>query len=264
MYGFPRRSSGTKIIIKTPREITIMRKSAEISALALKHAGEMVKPGVTTWEINRAIGEFIKNRGAKASFRGLYGFPGNACISINDELIHGIPARKRTLCKGDIVSIDVGANKDGYHGDNAMTFYCGGEEACSKEAIKLVRTCEQSLQNAIVQCVSGNRVGDISNAIQQTLEGAGYFIPEDYFGHGVGRDLHEDPNVSNFGKPGRGPRLTPGMTIAIEPMVCESTKKTKVMRDKWTVVEGNGNLTAHFEHTILITKDEPLVMTKLV
>jgi methionyl aminopeptidase len=263
MIGFPRRRAGTKIIIKTPREITIMRKSAEISALALQCAGEMVKPGVSTWEINRAIGEFIKKRGAKASFRGLYGFPGNACISINEELIHGIPAKKRYLREGDIVSIDVGACKDGYHGDNSATFVCGGIESASAETRRIVETCEQALYEAIAQAVSGNRIGDIANAIQRRLEGSGYFVPEDYFGHGVGRDLHEDPNVPNFGEPGRGPRLTPGMTLAIEPMLLSTTKKVRILRDKWTVIEGNGNPAAHFEHTVLVTKDEPLVMTKL-
>ncbi|MCL1831397.1 MAG: type I methionyl aminopeptidase [Oscillospiraceae bacterium] len=261
MIGFPRRRNGSRIIIKTPREITIMRKSAEISALALKHAGELIVPGMSTWELNREIGNFIKNRGAKASFRGLYGYPGNACISINEELIHGIPSKRRYLKEGDIVSIDVGACKDGYHGDNAATFFCGEVAQRTRD---LVQTCEKSLDDAIAQAYSGNRIGDIAHAIQTRLEGGGYYIPEDYFGHGVGRDLHEDPSVPNFGEAGRGPRLTPGMTLAIEPMVNASTRETKILRDKWTVVEGNGKLSAHCEHTILITKDEPLVMTKLV
>jgi methionyl aminopeptidase len=256
-----------RIVIKTPREITLMRKSAEISALALQYAGEMIKPGISTWELNRMIGEFIAKRGAKPSFRGLYGFSGNACISINEELIHGIPAKKRFLRVGDVVSVDVGACKDGYHGDNAATFICGGacdgSESCD-DSRKIVETCRQSLCDAIAQCYSGNRIGDISNAIQQRIESGGYFIPEDYLGHGVGRDLHEDPSVPNIGVPGRGPRLTPGMTLAIEPMLLSTTKKTKILRDGWTVVEGNGNLAAHFEHTVLITKEEPLVMTKLV
>jgi methionyl aminopeptidase len=246
-----------------------MRKSAEISALALAKAGDMIRPGATTWDINRVIGEFIKNRGAKPSFRGLYGYPGNACISINEELIHGIPAKRRFLREGDIVSVDVGAFKDGYHGDNAATFFCGSADFWAssdkqvQEAKSLVQTCEAALYDAIGQAVNGNRIGDMSNAIQLRLEGGGYFVPEDYLGHGIGRELHEDPNIPNHGPPGRGPRLTPGMTLAIEPMVCSTTDKTKILRDKWTVVEGNGNLAAHFEHTILITKDEPLIMTKL-
>jgi methionyl aminopeptidase len=237
-----------------------MRKSGEISALALKSVEELIVPGVTTWELNRVIGDFIKRRGAKPSFRGLYGFPGNACISINEELIHGIPAKKRYLREGDIVSIDVGACKDGYHGDNAATFVCG---EVSQEAATIVRTCEQALYDAIAAAHSGNRIGDMANAIQTRLQGGGYFVPEDYFGHGVGRELHEDPNIPNFGVPGRGPRLTPGMTLAVEPMLLSTTEKVKILRDKWTVVEANGNLAAHFEHTILITKNEPLIMTRL-
>ena len=237
-----------------------MMRASEVSALALQNAGDNISPGVSTWELNRIIGEFIKKRGARPSFKGLYGFPGNACISINEELIHGIPSRKRYICEGDIISIDVGAYKDGYHGDNAATFVCGG---ISETAKRLLRVSEQALVDAIKQCHSGNRVGDISNAIQTCCESNGYFIPEDYFGHGVGKDLHEDPNIPNFGEAGRGPRLTPGMTIAIEPMVNSTTKKTKTLRDEWTVVEGNGNLTAHFEHTVLITTGEPVVMTKL-
>ncbi|MCL2755068.1 MAG: type I methionyl aminopeptidase [Oscillospiraceae bacterium] len=262
MFGFPRRREGTKIIIKTPREVSLMRKSSEISALALKHAGGLVKPGITTWEINRVIGEFIKNRGAKPSFRGLYGFPGNACISVNDELIHGVPDRKRYIRQGDIVTIDVGACKDGYHGDNSATFMCG---EVSDNARRIVSECEKALYAAIEQCVSGNRIGDISNAIWQRISGGGYYTPEDFAGHGVGRDLHEDPNVPKEGlEAGRWPRITPIMTLAIEPMFLETTDKIKILRDGWTVVEKNGGLAAHFEHTVLITKNEPLVMTRLV
>jgi len=238
-----------------------MKRASEVSALALRHAGEMVSPGVSTWELNRVIGEFIKKKGAKPSFRGLYGFIGNACLSINEELIHGIPSRKRYLKEGDIISIDVGAYKDGYHGDNAATFACG---EVTEEARRLLSVGEQALDLAIEQSVAGNRIGDISNAVQTCCESNGYFIPEDYFGHGVGKDLHEDPNVPNFGAPGRGPRLTPGMTIAIEPMLNSTTKKTRILKDEWTVVEGNGNLAAHFEHTVLITSGEPIVMTRLM
>jgi methionyl aminopeptidase len=240
-----------------------MRHAGEISAGALKLAGELAVPGISTWELNREIGNFIKSKGAKPSFRGYEGFPGNACISINQELIHGIPSRKRYLREGDIVSVDVGAFKDGYHGDNAATFACGKLESLSELAMKLMRVGEQSLKDAIKQCYAGNRMGDISNAIQTCIEGAGFFIPEDFYGHGVGRDLHEDPNVPNFGKPGRGTRLIPGMTLAIEPMIHSTTKRYKMLRDDWTVVEGNGNLTAHFEHTVLITTGAPVILTKL-
>jgi methionyl aminopeptidase len=262
MLGFPRvKAVGRgRIIIKTPREIDLMMKACEVSAMALKLAGDMIVPGITTREIDRMIGEYIKKCGGKPSFKGLYGFVGNACISVNHELIHGIPSKKRFLRNGDIVSIDVGAFLGGYHGDNAATFSCG---EVSEAAVKLIRTTEQSLRDAVAQCYSGNRIGDISNVIQLQCEGNGYFIPEDYLGHGVGKDLHEDPSIPNHGPPGRGPRLTPGMTLAIEPMVCSTTKKTRVLPDKWTVVEANGNLAAHFEHTVLITSGEPIVMTKL-
>jgi len=261
MYGgFPRRVEKGRIVIKTPREIVLMQHAGEISALALQRAGELVVPGITTWEINREIGNLIKSKGAKPSFRGLYGFPGNACISINQELIHGIPSKKRYLREGDIVSIDVGAFKDGYHGDNSATFACGN---VSKGAAKIIRVGERALENAIFQCYAGNRIGDISFAIQSEVEGNGFFGPEDFHGHGVGRELHEDPNIPNFGKAGRGTRLVPGMTLAIEPMVHATTKKYRILRDEWTVVEGNGNLAAHFEHTVLITSGEPVVLTKL-
>jgi methionyl aminopeptidase len=220
----------------------------------------MIKPGVSTWELNRAIGEFIKKKGAIPSFRGYEGFPGNACISINEELIHGIASRKRYLREGDIVSVDIGAFKEGYHGDNSATFACG---AISSKARTLLNVGERALEAAIGQCYSGNRIGDISNAVQTCCESNGYFIPEDYLGHGIGRDLHEDPGIPNIGKAGRGPRLTPGMTLAIEPMLNSTTKKTYIMKDGWTVVEGNGNICAHFEHTVLITTGEPVVMTRL-
>ena len=261
MYGFPRRSTRQRrIIIKTPREINIMMKAGEISALALQHASEMISPGVSTWDISRAIGDFILRRGAKPSFKGLYDFPGNACISINAELIHGIPSKKRYLREGDIISIDVGACKDGYHGDNAATFACGEIPVKTQ---RLMSVTEQALSEAIKQAYAGNRIGDISNAIQTCCESNGYYVPEEYFGHGVGRELHEDPNVPNHGDAGRGPRLTPGMTIAIEPMFNSTTKKTKILSDEWTVVEGNMNPSAHFEHTVLITNNEPIIMTKL-
>jgi len=237
-----------------------MRHASEISALALKHAGDLIVPGITTWELDREIASFIKRKGARCSFKGYEGFPGNACISINQELIHGIPSKKRYLRAGDVVSIDVGACKDGYHGDNAATFACG---EISQGATKLIRAGEQALEAAIGQCYAGNRIGDISFAVQSCIEGLGYFLPEDFHGHGVGKDLHEDPNIPNVGKQGRGTRLVPGMTLAIEPMVHSTTKKYRILRDNWTVVEGNGNLAAHFEHTVLITTGEPVVLTKL-
>ncbi|MDR0222561.1 MAG: type I methionyl aminopeptidase [Oscillospiraceae bacterium] len=246
------------IVVKSPKEISIMLKSCEISALALEHAGSLVRSGISTWEIDRSLGNFIKSMGAKPSFKGLYGFPGNACISVNEELIHGIPSKKRVLKDGDIVSIDVGAFKDGFHGDNTATFAVG---EIAEKAKRLLEVTEQSLYEGIKQARAGNRVGDISGAIQTYCESRGFFVPKEYFGHGVGRSLHEDPNVPNYGKPGKGPRLTPGMTLAVEPMINSTTAKTKTLPDGWTVVEANGNLSAHFEHTVLITAGEPLIMT---
>ncbi|MCL2633769.1 MAG: type I methionyl aminopeptidase [Oscillospiraceae bacterium] len=251
------------ISIKSPKEISLMMKSCEISARALEFAGSIIRPGISTWEIDKALGEFIKSRGARPSFKGLYGFPGNACFSINDELIHGIPAKRRILKSGDIVSIDVGAFKSGFHGDNTRTFAVGGFDAIPENAQRLLEATEQSLYEGIKKAIPGNRVGDISNAIQTHIVSRGYFVPTDYFGHGIGKELHEDPNVPNSGKTGRGPRLTAGMTIAIEPMVTETTDKTHILSDDWTVVEANGGLCAHFEHTVLITAGEPLIMTKL-
>jgi len=233
-------------------------KACELSAQALKLAGSMVRPGISTFELDKAIGEFIRSKGGKPSFKGLYGFPGNACISVNEELIHGIPSRRRLLRNGDIVSIDVGAFLCGFHGDNTYTFAVG---EISDRAKRILQVTEECLYLGIKQAVSGNRVGDISSAIQKNCEDNGYFVPTEYFGHGVGKELHEDPNVPNSGKAGRGPRLTAGMTIAIEPMITETTIRTKILSDKWTVVEGNGNLSAHFEHTVLITAGEPVIMT---
>jgi len=246
------------IIIKTPREIPLMMKACELSAQALKLAGSMIRPGISTFELDKAIGEFIRSKGGKPSFKGLYGFPGNACISVNEELIHGVPSRKRLIRNGDIVSVDVGAYIGGFHGDNTYTFAVG---EISERAKRLLQVTEECLQAGIKKAVSGNRIGDISSAIQSHCENNGYYVPNEYFGHGVGKDLHEDPNVPNSGKAGRGPRLTAGMTLAIEPMLTETTVRTKILPDKWTVVEGNGNLSAHFEHTVLITAGEPIIMT---
>lgn len=246
------------IIVKTPREIPLIIKACELSAQALRLAGSMVRPGISTFELDKAIGEFIRSKGGKPSFKGLYGFPGNACISVNEELIHGIPSRRRLLKNGDIVSVDVGAFIGGYHGDNASTFPVG---TVSERAERISRITEESLYEGIKKAVIGNRVGDISGAIQNYCESRGYFVPREYHGHGVGKELHEDPNIPNFGKAGRGPRLTVGMTLAIEPMINETTARTKILSDEWTVVEGNGNLSAHFEHTVLVTAGEPLIMT---
>ncbi|MCL2638952.1 MAG: type I methionyl aminopeptidase [Oscillospiraceae bacterium] len=248
------------IVVKNAAELQKIRKACEISARVLRLAGEKVADGMSTWELNRIIGEFIHRHGAKPSFLNYRGFKGNACISVNHELIHGVPSKKRILRNGDIVSVDVGAHLDGWHGDNAATFKVG---EVSETAERLLRVTEESLFAAIKFALPGSRIGDISNAVQTYCESRGFYVVKEYIGHGIGRELHEAPDIPNFGKPGKGPRLTAGMTLCIEPMVNQSTPKTKVLNDNWTVVEANGNLCAHFEHTIAITEGQPIILTKL-
>ena len=247
------------VVLKTARELQLMQHACKISAQALELAGKAVKPGVSTYDIDALIHDFIVGAGAKPSFLGYGGFPASSCISINDEIIHGIPNRKRIIQNGDIVSIDVGAFIDGYHGDNAYTFAAGD---ISDEAKKLLEATEQSLYEAIKVAVAGNRIGDIGSAVSNYVEDRGFSVVREYVGHGVGRDLHEDPEVPNFGKAGHGVRLVPGMTIAIEPMINAGGKEVKRLDDKWTVVTADHSLSAHFEHTVLITADEPVIMTK--
>ena len=247
------------VVLKTARELQLMQHACKISAQALELAGKAVKPGVSTYDIDVLIHDFIVGDGAKPSFLGYGGFPASSCISINDEIIHGIPNRKRIIQNGDIVSIDVGAFIDGYHGDNAYTFAAGD---ISDEAKKLLEATEQSLYEAIKVAVAGNRIGDIGSAVSNYVEDRGFSVVREYVGHGVGRDLHEDPEVPNFGKAGHGVRLVPGMTIAIEPMINAGASQVKRLDDKWTVVTADHSLSAHFEHTVLITADGPVIMTK--
>ena len=234
-----------------------MREACIISARALKLAGEAVEPGVTTAEIDRRIRTYIESQGAVPSFLGYGGFPASACISINNEVIHGIPG-KRTVKAGDIVSVDVGAYFNGYHGDNAATFAAGD---ITPEAKALLDATQASLYEGIRAAKAGNRIGDIGAAVQRYVEVRGYSVVRQFVGHGVGTNLHEDPSVPNFGTPGRGPRLLPGMTIAIEPMINAGTHEVKVLRDGWTTVTADGKLSAHFEHTIAITPDGPVILT---
>ena len=248
------------IVLRTAKEIDMMRKACQISAEALQVAGEAVKPGITTYEIDQIAYRYIKKQGAEPNFLNYNGFPATACISINDEVIHGIPSKKRVLKEGDIVSIDLGAKVDGYNGDNAATFACG---TISDEAKRLCDTTRESLYLGIQQAVAGNRIGDIAFAIQSYCEERGFSVVREYTGHGVGKHLHEDPSVPNFGTAGRGQRLLPGMTIAIEPMINMGTKAVKCLPDGWTVKTLDGKLSAHFEHTIAITKGEPIILTKL-
>ena len=247
------------IVLKTSRELALMREACRISAGALQVAGEAVRPGISTWEIDKIAYDYIKSQGAEPNFLGLYGFPATACISINDEVIHGIPSKKRILQSGDIVSIDLGAKIGGYNGDNAATFACG---EISEEAKRLIETTRESLYEAIKMAVPGGKIGDIASAVQTYCESRGYSVVREYTGHGVGKELHEDPSVPNYGTAGRGVRLLPGMTIAIEPMINQGTAKIKVLPDGWTVKTQDSKLSAHFEHTVAITKDGPVILTR--
>ena len=246
------------ITIKNSRELALMREACIVSARALKLAGEAIEPGVTTAEIDTLVRKYIESQGAKPSFLGYGGFPGSACVSINETVIHGIPG-KRVIQAGDIVSVDVGAYLNGYHGDNAATFAAGD---VSKEAQALMDTTRESLFEGIRAAQAGNRIGDIGAAVQRYVEVRGYSVVRQFVGHGVGTDLHEDPSVPNFGTPGRGPRLLPGMTIAIEPMINAGVPDVDILGDGWTTVTKDGKLSAHFEHTVAITPDGPVILTK--
>ena len=246
------------IVLKTARELGIMREACVISAQALQLIGNAVEPGVSTWELDRIAEEFIRAQGAEPNFKGLYGYPATACISINNEVIHGIPSKKRILKSGDIVSVDLGAKFQGYNGDNAATFACGD---VSPEAKRLMDVSRESLYEGIAHALPGGRVGDISAAVQSYVESRGYSVVRNYVGHGVGTSLHEAPEIPNFGVSGRGVRLVPGMTIAIEPMINAGSYDVKVLPDGWTVCTSDGSLSAHFEHTVAITADGPKIMT---
>lgn len=246
------------VVIKTARELSKMKDACRISAEALRVAGEAVKPGVTTYEIDTIVRKYIEKQGASPSFLGYGGFPASACISVNNVVIHGIPSESQILKEGDIVSVDTGAYYRGFHGDNAFTFPCG---KISAEAQALLDATRLSLYEGIKQAAPGNRTGDIGSAVQRYVEARSYSVVRDYVGHGVGAKLHEDPSVPNYGTPGRGVKLLPGMTIAIEPMVNEGTHYVRVKGDKWTVVTQDGRLSAHFEHTVAITPNGPAIMT---
>ena len=245
------------IIIKNGHEIDAMRQACKITAAARALAGEMVRPGVSTKQIDKAVHDYIVSQGAKPSFLGYHGFPASACISVNSTVIHGIPGGY-VLKEGDIVSIDVGAFYKGFHGDCAATFACG---AISADAQKLIDVTKQSFFEGIRFAKRGHRVSDISHAIQTYVESNGFSVVRSFVGHGVGAQLHEEPEVPNFGAAGRGPRLLGGMTLAIEPMVNAGTYDVRVLRDGWTTVTADGKLSAHYENTVLITDGEPEILT---
>ena len=245
------------IIVKSEREIELMRRAGKITAAARALAGEMVKPGVTTREIDKAVFHFIRSQGAEPSFLNYNGYPASVCVSVNDEIIHGIPG-DRVLHEGDIVSVDVGARYRGFNGDCAGTFPCG---QCSDEALRLIRITRQSFFEGIRFARVGYRISDIGHAIQDYAESYGYSLVREYVGHGVGRNMHEAPEIPNYGAPGHGPKLLRGMTIAVEPMVNAGTAAIRQMSDGWTVKTRDGKYAAHYENTILITAGEPEILT---
>lgn len=245
------------IAIKNERELAIMRQACKITAEARALAGSMVKPGVKTRDIDKAVHDYILSQGATPSFLGYGGFPASACISINDVVIHGIPGNQ-IIQEGDLVSVDVGAFWNGFHGDCCATFIAGETD---DESRRLVEVTRQSFFEGLKFCKRGFRISDISNAIQTYVEDHGFSVVRKFVGHGVGQKLHEEPEVPNFGRPGRGPRLIPGMTLAIEPMVNAGSYDVHVMPDRWTTKTVDGKRAAHYENTVLITDGEPEILT---
>ncbi len=246
------------IIIKTSNELLKMRKAGKITGGALMAAKKAIHPGMSTMELDKIIKNYIVSHGARPSFLGYGGFPASACISVNDTVIHGIPSSKEIIKEGDIVSVDVGAYIDGYHGDSAKTFAVG---EISDTAKSLMASTEESLMLAIEMAKPGMRIGDISAAIQKYNEDRGFSVVKEFVGHGVGAKLHEEPEVPNFGKAGHGPRLMPGMVIAIEPMINAGRASIKILPDGWTVKTVDHSLSAHFEHTIAITSQGATILT---
>lgn len=245
------------ITIKNDLEIDLMRKAGEIVGKTLNLLEQNIRPGITTAELDRIAEEFITKHGAKPSFKGLYGFPASVCISVNNTVVHGIPGNY-ILRDGDIVSVDCGACIGGFHGDAARTFPVGN---ASEQAIKLIKVTEECFFEGIKKAKVGNRLSDISHEIQQYAESQGFSVVRDFIGHGIGRDVHESPDVPNFGKPGKGPKLVAGMALAIEPMINEGKHQVKSLSDGWTVVTADGKLSAHYENTIAILPDGPEILT---
>jgi methionyl aminopeptidase len=249
------------IIRKSPEELQKMRKAGRIVAGAIDAVLAAVRPGATTADLDRVAESFIRDAGAVPSFKGYKGtYPATICTSIDDEIVHGIPSASRVLSEGQVLSLDFGAIWEGLHGDSAVTVFVGGK-APSEEAARLVKTTEECLDAGVKAAQPGGRLSDIGHAIESVAGPAGFGIIREYGGHGIGRSLHEDPFISNFGKPGRGPDLRPGLVIAIEPMLTAAGEETRIMADEWTVVTADGSLSAHFEHTVAITEDGPEILT---
>jgi methionyl aminopeptidase len=253
-------SAPPAMLLKSAREVDVMARGGVILYNALQQAKAAVRPGISTMEIDTIVEQFIRSHaGAEPAFKGLYGFPGSACISVNEEIVHGIPSRKRILAEGDIVTLDIGVKLDGMYTDSAVTVPVGEIDALTK---KLLDVTQRALDAGIAAATPDNHVGDIGAAIQAIVEPEGFSIVRELVGHAVGFSLHEELQVPNYGKPKRGKRLMPGLTIAIEPMVNIGTAKTKTLSDKWTVVTADGKRSAHFEHTIAVTDGAPRILTK--
>lgn len=246
------------IVLKSPREIELIRAGGGILAEAIEMLRDLVKPGVSTKEIDLEVEELIRKRGARPAFKGYRGFPATVCVSINEEVVHGIPAAHRRLQEGDIVGLDLGCIVEGYYADAAVTLPVG---EIASDAQRLLDVTGESLGQGIAQARPGNRLGDISSTIQRHVEGHGFAVVRAFVGHGIGRTLHEDPQIPNFGEPGRGPILKVGMCLAIEPMVTMGTWDVRILDDGWTAVTADGSLAAHFEHTIAITEAGPEILT---
>lgn len=246
------------IIIKSEEEIELMRISGKVTAFILKELESFIRPGISTADIDEFVESTITSNGMIPTFKGYGGFPASACVSINEEVVHGIPDKKRILKEGDIVSVDVGSTYKGYVSDAARTYPVG---TVSDTAKKLMDTTRESFFAGLEYCKVGNRLSDISHAIQVRAESDGFSVIRDFVGHGVGQNMHEDPQIPNYGKPGRGPRLAKGMVFAIEPMICEGTYDVKTLSNDWTVVTLDGKLSAHYENTVVITDGEPQLLT---
>ena len=247
------------IIRKTPRDIEKMKIAGRVCYDVFEEVGSKLKEGMSTLDVDEICERICRLENAIPAFKGLYGFPYSACISVNDEVIHGIPNAKRILKNGDLVSVDFGATKGGYNGDSTRTFIVGGKS--SKIGEELTKVTREALYAGIDQCIIGNRLGDIGYAIQSYCEKRGFYVVREYVGHGIGKSIHEDPNVPNYGRKGTGVKLTEGMTLAIEPMINAGTANIEILPDKWTVVTADGSLAAHWEHTVAITKDGPVITT---
>jgi len=247
------------IVLKSPREIALMRQAGRVVAAAQRLCRDFAKPGVSTLELDQEVESLIRKLGARPAFKGYRGFPATICASINEEVVHGIPAAHRRLKEGDIIGLDLGAIVDGYYSDAAFTLAIG---EIPVEVQRLLDVTRESLELAIAQARPGNRLGDVSAAVQRHVEAAGFGVVRAFVGHGIGRELHEDPQVPNFGEPGKGPLLRAGMVLAIEPMVTMGHWEVRVLADRWTAVTEDGSLAAHFEHTVAITADGPDILTR--